>query len=75
MARRFAAAALLSILASTVASCIYVSVPAPSAPPPVVEAMPPLPPGHPAGSYVWKPGYWLWNGFHYVWVPGRYVVR
>ena len=39
-------------------------------PAPVVEAVP----APPAPGYVWQPGYWSWNGFQYVWVPGVYVV-
>lgn len=39
-------------------------------PAPIVEVVPP----HPAPGYVWRPGYWSWNGFRYVWVPGVYVV-
>ena len=44
---------------------------APPAPP--VEAAP-LPPPVVAGTYwVWRPGYWRWNGFRYVCLRGRYV--
>jgi hypothetical protein len=35
-------------------------------PAPVVEVAP----APPAPGYVWQPGYWSWNGFQYVWVPG-----
>jgi YXWGXW repeat-containing protein len=24
-------------------------------------------------GYAWTPGYWNWNGHHYVWVKGRNV--
>ena len=39
-------------------------------PAPVVEVAP----APPAPGYVWQPGYWSWNRFQYVWVPGVYVV-
>ena len=37
--------------------------PYPPIPPPRSEPMPPPP----HGAYVWRPGYWAWNGRHYVW--------
>jgi hypothetical protein len=40
-------------------------------PPPRYEPVPP-PPG---AAYVWVPGHWRWNGYRYIWVGGRYVVR
>jgi hypothetical protein len=44
---------------------IYVRV----APPvPRYEVVPALQPG-----WVWVPGYWNWNGRHYVWVNGHRV--
>ena len=39
-------------------------------PAPVVE---PVPPPTVAG-YIWRPGYWRWNGVRYVWFHGRYVA-
>jgi hypothetical protein len=39
-------------------------------PAPVVETVP-APPGP---GYVWRPGYWSWDGVQYVWGPGTYVV-
>ncbi len=45
--------------------------PYPPLPPPRYEALPP-PPG---GAYIWQPGHWRWNGYQYVWFPGRYIPR
>jgi hypothetical protein len=39
-------------------------------PAPVVEAAP----APPSPGYVRQPGYWIWNGVQYVWVPGAYVA-
>ena len=39
-------------------------------PPPIVVETPGPPP---APAYVWTPGYYVWNGVAYVWVPGRWV--
>ena len=44
---------------------IYVRV---APPPPRYEAVPVVQPG-----WVWIPGYWNWNGRHYVWVSGHRV--
>ncbi len=45
---------------------------APMAPPaPQAEIVPAPPPGPVA--VIWQPGHWRWNGYQYVWVPGRYV--
>lgn len=42
----------------------------PAAPPALrVEAVPPPPP-YPA---VWQPGFWRWDGHHYLWARGHYV--
>lgn len=43
-------------------------------PPPAarVEPVPAPPPGAPR-AYVWRPGYWRWNGHRYIWIAGRYV--
>ena len=38
-------------------------------PAPVVETVP-APPGP---GYVWRPGYWSWDGVQYVWGPGTYL--
>lgn len=43
-------------------------------PPPRYEPIPSLPPERVAVEY-WQPGYWRWNGYEHVWVPGRYVTR
>jgi hypothetical protein len=54
---------------------VVVAAPAPAMPapipPPRIETVPPPP----SAAYVWQPGHWHWNGFRYVWVPGRYVLR
>jgi uncharacterized protein YcfJ len=52
--------------------------PAPSYQPP--NAPPPPPPADyipppPDGRSTWQPGYWLWNGYQYQWVAGRYGQR
>lgn len=39
-------------------------------PAPVIEAVPPPP----AVGYVWRPGYWRWNGVRYIWIRGVYVM-
>ena len=44
---------------------IYVRV---APPPPRYEVVPVVQPG-----WVWIPGYWNWNGRHYVWVNGHRV--
>ena len=41
----------------------------PPLPPPRYEQIPP-PPG---GQFAWQPGHWRWNGYRYVWFPGRYI--
>lgn len=43
----------------------------PPIPPPQYERAPPPPPG----AFIWQPGHWRWNGYRYVWFPGRYVPR
>lgn len=52
--------------AGVAAAQVYVRV---GPPRPVFERRPPMRPG-----YVWQPGYHRWDGHHYVWVPGTYVV-
>jgi hypothetical protein len=49
---------------------IQVGVPVPIAP--VVVAPPVLPPP-PAYGLVWRAGYYNWNGYGYVWLPGAWV--
>jgi YXWGXW repeat-containing protein len=39
-------------------------------PAPIVEVAP----APPAVGYVWRPGYWSWNGARYIWVTGAYVA-
>jgi len=39
-------------------------------PAPIVEPVP----APPVAGYVWRPGYWRWNGVRYVWLPGGYVA-
>jgi hypothetical protein len=39
-------------------------------PPPQVEAVPVAP----GPEYVWRPGYWNWNG-GWVWIGGGWVIR
>jgi WXXGXW repeat (2 copies) len=36
-------------------------------PAPIVETVP----APPVAGYVWRSGYWSWNGVRYVWLPGR----
>jgi hypothetical protein len=43
----------------------------PAIPAPQAEVVPAPPPGPVA--WVWQPGHRHWNGFQYVWRPGRYV--
>lgn len=45
--------------------------PYPPVPPPRYETAPP-PPGP---RYAWVPGHWRWDGYRYVWISGRYVIR
>jgi hypothetical protein len=37
-------------------------------PPPRVVVVPP-----PRYASVWSPGYWAWDGRHYVWIEGRWL--
>ncbi|HEX6793769.1 MAG TPA: YXWGXW repeat-containing protein [Casimicrobiaceae bacterium] len=55
-------AALLPAVASAE---IYVRIAPPA---PRTEVVPVMRPG-----YVWVPGYWNWNGRHYVWVRGHTI--
>jgi hypothetical protein len=48
-----------------------IGVPIPVAP--VVVAPPPPPPPPYAYGYVWRAGYYSWNGYAYGWVPGVWV--
>ena len=38
-----------------------------------VPAYPPAPAPSLTPSYVWEAGHWAWDGYRYVWQPGRYV--
>lgn len=40
-------------------------------PPALYHEMVPVRPGP---RYVWQPGHWQWNDYHYVWVRGRYLM-
>lgn len=40
-------------------------------PPPLRYEVVPVPP---RPGYVWHHGHWSWNGYRYLWIPGRYVV-
>jgi hypothetical protein len=52
------------------AQIVYV----PQAPPaPVAEAVPPAP--GPAEAYIWKAGFYRWNGREYAWVHGAWEPR
>ena len=42
-----------------------------SPPPPRVEVVPTAP----GEVYVWRPGYWHWNGRDFVWIAGHYIER
>lgn len=61
-----AAVALVSAAAPVYAQRVVVAPPAP-----LVEVVP-APPI--AGYYVWRPGYWSWNGIRYAWIPGVYAT-
>src|SRR3954467_3391946 len=44
-----------------------------------VRIAPPAPrvevvPARPSRRHVWVRGYWGWDGYHHVWVPGHYVA-
>jgi hypothetical protein len=58
-------AMVLALLAACAPGGFYVSI----APPPVrVEMMP----GPPGTEFVWIAGFWAWDGWMYLWVPGRW---
>lgn len=69
-------ALLLSALA--IATVTLVAVPSQAgigivvgiAPPAAIVEPVPVPP---VAGYVWRPGYWSWNGVRYIWVGGRYL--
>jgi hypothetical protein len=61
------AATLLTAAAPVYAPRVVVGVAPPVA---LVEPIP----APPVAGYVWRPGYWAWNGVRYVWVPGVYVA-
>ena len=64
-----AAAAILPLLGSAGPALSQAMAP----PPPQAEALPPPPVAGPGVYWVWRPGFWRWNGVRYVWRPGRYV--
>jgi hypothetical protein len=41
-------------------------------PPPLRYERIPPPPG---SAYIWRPGYWYWDGRRYIWHRGMYVPR
>ncbi len=50
--------------------------------PRTAQAYPPIPgpraevvPAAPGPGYIWRPGYWHWNGRGYAWVRGVYVGK
>jgi hypothetical protein len=62
----FVAALLGAPAHASAATRVYVRVGPPA---PVVEAV-----AAPRPGFVWRPGFYSWNGRAYVWVGGRYVV-
>lgn len=83
MNRRIALRAIWALAAVGLASCVVAPDPGPgyepqavvpiAPPPPRVEVIPPPP--RPIEVVHWQPGYWRWNGYQHVWVPGQYVAR
>lgn len=76
--RRTLAKALLGAAFATAAGSLAAAQPMPPyppgwrpVPPPRSEYVPP----RPGAAYVWVPGHWHWNGYRYIWIGGRYVVR
>jgi hypothetical protein len=61
------------VLTTPLATAAFAQPPLPYPPVPALRAEPVPPP--PGASYIWRPGYWHWNGSGYVWVGGRYVIR
>src|SRR5579875_303012 len=65
-----------SVAIAAVAAVLGAAVPAvaqyyaPSPPPPLRREIVPAPPG---AGWVWRAGFWRWNGYRWVWVPGHYV--
>lgn len=55
----------------------YVGAPAPVvvAPPPVVRPAPVVVAPPSDDEWYWQPGYRVWVGYDYRWVPGRWVRR
>jgi hypothetical protein len=63
----FTAVLALGTAHARVRAHVYVGV---APPPPIVEQ-----PGFaPHPGWVWRPGYYRWDGDHYVWVPGYWVL-
>src|SRR5579875_2200378 len=62
-----------SVAIAAVAAVLGAAVPAvaqyyaPSPPPPLRREVVPAPPG---AGWVWRAGFWRWNGYRWVWVPG-----
>ncbi len=61
------AMALVSSAAPAFAATVAVGVV-----PPVAMAQPVPAPS--VAGYVWRPGYWSWDGARYVWIPGIYLA-
>jgi hypothetical protein len=84
---RLAPLTLLAVLGAAVAAeasthfSFQIGIGAPVVAPVVVAPPPPPPPywaDAPAPSaygYVWRPGYYVWTGFRYRWMPGVWVRR
>jgi hypothetical protein len=70
MNKKVLATICAGLLAIAVAAGAQVVVRLGPPPPHPVEVVPVLP--HP--GWVWEPGYYRWDGVHYIWVPGVYVA-
>jgi hypothetical protein len=75
VARTLIAALVLLGLSAPVAHAgtrvfIQIGAPVPVAPPIVAPVVVPPPPVY---GTVWRPGYYSWAGYGYVWVPGAWV--
>jgi hypothetical protein len=60
-----AAGSVAAVAPSLASADVYVRIAPPA---PRYEVVPAVRPG-----YVWSPGYWNWNGRHYIWVKGRTI--
>jgi hypothetical protein len=72
-------ACVASLYASGCAVQEEVDVAPRTAPPPPVQVQQAPPPDYdeavpvaPRANYIWVRGNWHWNGYRYVWLPGRY---